>query len=690
MRSVPKRTTATVIAGLVALGVAGVTRAATAEEVPSAAQAADPTPLPPRVAPRPKAPTGDEPVELLVGLKKGSDRGASATRFERKTSVEVVDESAVPNVVTVEVAADESADALATLRKDSSVAYAEVNGVYWASGVEPNDPWTWRQWNLAKTGVPAAWERTTGASDVVVAVIDSGVTVVPDLAGAVLPGKSFIGANETSTVTDEAGHGTMVASVIAANTDNGAGIAATCWVCRILPVKVLDRNGSGSYADIIEGINYAVDEKVDIINLSLGGPDDSAAVRAAIKRAVDAGITVVAAAGNDGGTQWEFDRSYPAAYPSVISVGATDENDEPFGFSNKGSWISMAAPGEAWMDATDGEPDLALGTSFSSPLVAGTAALIKANHPEATSAEIRSVLLTTAEPLGSTFGGGRLNAAKAVTKLAYTGRTAPAIRITGPATGSAFKSAFTIGVVTGADTVSVGGTVSGTDEALVADTTAPWSLSWTPDATDGPRTITVTATDAQGDTTTASLPVVIDRVAPSITGATPAQLAKVKGVVTVGATGVSDNANVAYASLYADGVLVGKDTTAPYSVKYTSTKRNGTVKLEWRVFDKAGNSTVYKRSIIADNTAPKVSISGGPKNKAKVKGTVKLKVKATDYYGVNRVELLINGKLVATDKKSAYTFSVKVSKYSKKMKVQVRAYDSVRNVKYATTRNWTR
>jgi hypothetical protein len=377
----------------------------------------------------------------------------------------------------------------------------------------------------------------------------------------------------------------------------------------------------------------------------------------------------------------------------VLSVGATDSNDDPFWFSNKGSWISMAAPGEAWMDAMDGEPELGYGTSMATPLVAGTAALILANHPAATAAEVKGALTSTADPIGSTFGGGRLNAAKAVAALPFSGKAEPSIRITGPARKTAFRSTVTVGVVTGADTVSVRGTVPGAGGLvdIGTDTTAPWSLVWTPDATDGERVITVIATNAGGYKTTTTLPVVLDRGVPTITGATPAQLKKVKRIVTVGATGVSDGeSGVAYAALYANGVLVGKDTTAPYAVQYTSTKRNGIVKLEWRVFDRAGNSAVYQRSIIADNTPPKVKITSGPKNKAKVKGTVKLKATASDKYGVNRVELLINGKIVATDKTSAYTFAVKVSKFSRKMKVQVRAVDSVGHVTYDTTRNWTR
>jgi hypothetical protein len=108
------------------------------------------------------------------------------------------------------------------------------------------------------------------------------------------------------------------------------------------------------------------------------------------------------------------------------------------------------------------------------------------------------------------------------------------------------------------------------------------------------------------------------------------------------------------------------------------------------VFDKAGNYGVRYRQLIADNTPPAVKITSAPKNKAKVKGTVTIKVTAGDKYTVNRVELLVNGKVVATDKTAAYTFSLKVAKYSKTMKIQVRAVDAVGNAKFDTTRTWTR
>jgi len=183
----------------------------------------------------------------------------------------------------------------------------------------------------------------------------------------------------------------------------------------------------------------------------------------------------------------------------------------------------------------------------------------------------------------------------------------------------------------------------------------------------------------------------VDTAAPKITGATPKHHTRFRGAVTVTATGVSDTGTgVAYAALYANGKYIGRDTTAPYAVKYASGKTNGAVALQWRVFDRAGNSGSYSRTLIADNKTPTVKITSGPKNGAKVKGTVTVKVSASDASGINRVELLINGKVVAKDTAAAYSFKIKVSKYGKKLKVQVRAVDKVGNAAASASRTWKR
>ena len=147
---------------------------------------------------------------------------------------------------------------------------------------------------------------------------------------------------------------------------------------------------------------------------------------------------------------------------------------------------------------------------------------------------------------------------------------------------------------------------------------------------------------------------------------------------------------MSYGALYADGKYVGRDTTTPYAVKYNSGRLNRAVKFQWKVYDRAGNSAVYNRTLIADNKVPTVKITSGPKNGAKVKGTVTLKASASDSSGIARVELLINGKVVAKDTTSGYSFKIKVSKYGKKIKMRVRAVDKLGNAVKTSTRTWKR
>ncbi|HEX8346951.1 MAG TPA: S8 family serine peptidase [Actinoplanes sp.] len=707
MRSVHRRLAAVSLVGVVAAGVAGIAHVATAESLPvgspaagaPVAGAAEDTPLPPRQQPDRSQPTGDDPVELIVKLKPGADVEESAERIERVADVEVTDDAEVAddaealNAVVVETTAEQAAADAADVRRDPSVAYAEVNSRFYASEVRPNDPLAARQDNLSKVDLPTAWERTTGSSDVVVAVLDTGVSAVPELAGALLTGRNFVDPRKVTNAADDEGHGTMVASLIGANTDNGAGIAGACWTCRILPVKVLDKDGGGDLLDVANGIKWAVSQKVDIINLSLGGPYSSRTLDEAIKLAVDNGILVVAAAGNEGETPYAKTKQYPAASPGVLAVGATDNNDNRFDFSNHGPWVDLAAPGWALMQPPTGGPVEALGTSFAAPLVAGVAGLMFAAHPEATSSQVERILKSTAVNSDGSFERGRIDAAAAVAALPFTGRLTPSVRITGP--NPRFrKGTSTVTVATGADVASVQG-IDGTAN-LGTDTAAPWTVTWNPDArdgrraADGTRTIQVVVTGKNGEKTTQGVWLSLDRTLPRVAGAGPAQNSRHRGTVNVTATGVSDKSGIANLTLYADGKWVGRDTTAPYAVKYNLSKRNGPVKLQWKAFDKVGNVGVLNRTIVADNTAPSVRITSGPKDKAKVKGTVKLGVAASDASGISRVELLVNGKKVATDAKAGYTFSVKVSKYGKKLKIQVRAYDKVGNVRTDKTRNWKR
>ncbi|MEU4557238.1 S8 family serine peptidase [Actinoplanes sp. NPDC023936] len=178
---------------------------------------------------------------------------------------------------------------------------------------------------------------------------------------------------------------------------------------------------------------------------------------------------------------------------------------------------------------------------------------------------------------------------------------------------------------------------------------------------------------------------IADNAGPTAT-VLPAANARVRGTFTTSLSGVKDASGVAKAELWANGKYLG----AGYSKRVATGKTSGNVKLTWKLTDKLGNSRTYTRTVVADNKAPSVSITKAPKNKAKVKGAVRVYVKASDPSGVARVELIVNGKVVATDKTSGYVLSVNTKKQKKSMKVQVRAYDKLGNVTTTTARTWRR
>jgi thermitase len=276
----------------------------------------------------------------------------------------------------------------------------------------PDDPdWT-QQWGLRQVQAPAAWALMSGASrQVVVAVIDSGVDPnQPDLQGALVPGADF--ADSSGSTADQYGHGTMVAGVIAARGDNGQGVAGVCWTCLIMPIKVLDANGSGTATGIAAGIRWAADHGANVINMSvvLSGPD--ADVAAAISYAHAKGVLVVAAAGNSG----SGDATYPAAYPFVVSVAATDDADQLYPWSTHGSWVTLAAPGCTVTTTLGGGFGSFCGTSAAAPVVAGLAALgYAAGAPS--EADLEAALERTAKPLPGAVGSGRVDALQLVSQF---------------------------------------------------------------------------------------------------------------------------------------------------------------------------------------------------------------------------------------------------------------------------------
>lgn len=531
----------------------------------------------------------------------------------------------IPHNKTVE-------EMVAIYRRNPNVQYAEANFIASALMV-PNDTYYSYQWHMDNPvyggiNMESAWDIQTGNPTVVVAVVDTGVAyedfgknykLAPDLANtSFVPGYDFV--NNDEHPNDDEGHGTHVTGTIAQSTNNGIGVAGVAFNCSIMPVKVLDRNGSGYYSWIADGITWAADNGADVINLSLGGTSSSSTLEDALAYAYDKGVTIVCAAGNE--YQYGNPPLYPAAYDDYcIAVGATRYDEARAYYSNTGSYLDIVAPGgDLYVDQNgDGYGDGVLqqtfdrrpnrfgywfyqGTSMASPHVAGVAALVIANGNAATPDEVRAALEQTAEDLGTlgrddAYGWGLVDAYAALQWTAGPVDNPPTVSITSPADGATVTGIVTItGDAT--DDIGVEKVDFYYDSTLIGtDTTSPYSVDWDSTAvTDGTYTITATAIDTAFQEASDSISVTVDNENdPPVADAGPDQSVNTGSTVLLDGTGSydPDGDPITYSWVFVSkpvdsaATLSGADTATPSFVA----DLDGTYEVELTVSDGELSST---------------------------------------------------------------------------------------------------
>ncbi|OIB56490.1 S8 family serine peptidase [Natrialba sp. SSL1] len=368
---------------------------------------------------------GPKQTELLLGIKSTYARdSADGTERTARDAVPadatVVHSNEQLEYVAVELPAELPAEAVDRIRdaleSNDAVEYVEENATL-QSLYTPNDPYYDSQHAPQQVNCEAAWAETLGDDDVTIAVVDQGVEYdhenlvgnLDDRVGAVFVGRG----SDPEPLSRDDTHGTLVAGIAAGETGNGTGQAGISN-CSLLAARALDEQGRGALSDIADAIQWAADEGVDVINLSLGSSSGLWTLENACEYATERGALVVAAAGNSGGSVM-----YPAAYDDVLAVSAVTSRDRLASFSNRGSEIDLAAPGQNLLSTTlnDGY-DRVSGTSAAAPVVAGVAGLVRSVYPGLSSSALREHLRDTAADIGlssAAQGAGRVDAGNAVT-----------------------------------------------------------------------------------------------------------------------------------------------------------------------------------------------------------------------------------------------------------------------------------
>lgn len=397
--------------------------------------------------------TKNEKLEITKKLDEQTFLVQNPNSNFNEKSLKEISEAEEQGNLEVKNETQQTQDTVKELSKNDKLEVVEANTIIKLDSV-PNDPLFATQWHHQNTGqsggtvgkdikTVTAFDISQGSSSVVVAVIDSGVDIThPDLINNIyknnlnqVVGYDF--ANNDNNPTDDNGHGTHIAGTVAANGNNNLGVTGVCPNCKIMPIKFMDASGNGSTANGISAINFAVANGAKILNLSWGSSGYSTSLQTAINNAYAAGVTVVAASGNENVTDYQF----PADMNHVIAVSATDRNDLRAYFSNYSDRITVSAPGveilstfPAGLNKSSlcGDSTVApnndgygycTGTSMASPVVAGVAALVKSQFPSYTPDQIAAKIITSSDNIDALnpnykglLGSGRVNSYRALSE----------------------------------------------------------------------------------------------------------------------------------------------------------------------------------------------------------------------------------------------------------------------------------
>jgi thermitase len=594
----------------------------------------------------------------------------------------------------------------------------------------PNDPSYTSQKQMAAVRAPAAFDTffpVAGGGitqDIVVAVIDTGIDKThSDLMGNLWKnangeiGYNYIAGN--ALPVDDNGHGTFVAGQIAGVCNNGIGICGVAgYRTKVMAIKVLDASGSGTYTDIVNGINFAIQNGAKVINMSLAGTATSTSVRDAVISAVDAGIFVAAAAGNDNKQLSTTNVTVPALYAKDISgfmsVGSIDSvTFARSSFSNFGTTtVEIGAPGSngIYSTAMGGSYSTLQGTSMASPMVAGAGALAlgltKSRGYTLSAAQVEALIASAAieEPgLQTSFVGGKrldlLSLANQI-DLQYPMLTnpldveAPQVQITSLVNNAVIlQSASPITIsATANDNVGVTSLAMTIDGAAVAPTISGNNIlySWNASAAAlGKHVIGIWAQDAAGNRSSTSIAITLqappDTTAPTVSINSPANGATIVGTSNTVSISASDNKAVTSVVIAIDGVDKATLTSAPYTYAWnTSGLSIGSHTIKATAFDAAGNSANVTHTVnVGDTIAPTLSFVGLVEGQQLATNATytNFSVNAADNIAIAKVVININGKDVATLTAAPYSYSwnTKSLKAGSKHVVKATATDTAGN-----------